>query len=249
MDPHVHFAERRVALTHRWTQDSLARETDDTTTLTPFKIHYQVGDHLGSTALELDPQGRLITYEEFFPFGGSSFIAGRSKRDIDLKQYRYAGKLRDDTTGLYYFGYRYYAPFIGGWLSPDPIGPEDGLNLYRFVHKNPIRFTDPNGLETVRLEGTWVLPERLQPLLNDPNPQAGRTLREWVESLPRRRGDSIWILDKGRVDFVESPVPLERGAWVYTINEKASEDLLPARPPVYSDNPEANGSPPLDTDE
>ncbi len=34
---HIHFAERRVALTHRWTQDSLARETDPTHTLAPTK--------------------------------------------------------------------------------------------------------------------------------------------------------------------------------------------------------------------
>ena len=101
------------------------------------------------SSLELDEAGDVISYEEYFPFGGTSFIAGRSARDIKLKEYRYSGKLRDDATGFYCYEYRYYAPFIGGWLSPDPLGPVDGLNLYRFVHNNPIRFVDADGLQTV----------------------------------------------------------------------------------------------------
>ena len=67
---------------------------------------------------------------------------------VDNRKYRYSGKLRDDSTGLYYYEYRYYAPFIGNWLSPDPLGPVDGLNLYRFVRNNPMRFVDPDGLES-----------------------------------------------------------------------------------------------------
>ena len=69
-------------------------------------------------------------------------------RDIRLKDYRYTGKEQDDTTGLYYFGYRYFAQLIGNWLSPDPIGPKDGLNLYQFVRNNPVNLVDANGLIT-----------------------------------------------------------------------------------------------------
>jgi len=134
-----------LARIYSWVSDSQARETDD---VSEKKIHYQLGNHLGSSSLELDEEGRVITYEEYFPFGGTSFIAGRSRREIKLKTCRYSGKERDDFTGLYYFGYRYYAHWIGGWLSPDPIGPEDSVNLYLYVQNNPINLVDPNGLES-----------------------------------------------------------------------------------------------------
>ncbi|MBX2968267.1 MAG: hypothetical protein KF803_02765 [Cyclobacteriaceae bacterium] len=134
-----------LALIHSWEKDTQARETDD---LTQKKIHYQLANHLGSASLELDENGDVITYEEYFPFGGTSFIAGRNKRDIDLKHYRYSGKERDDFTGLYYFGYRYYAHWMGGWINPDPLGPEDSENLYLYVHNNPINLVDPNGLQS-----------------------------------------------------------------------------------------------------
>ncbi len=75
-------------------------------------------------------------------------IAGDSVREVSLKEYRYAGKERDDATGLDYYGHRYYAPWMGRWLSPDPIGPEDDLNLYQFVRGDPVGSFDLTGLFT-----------------------------------------------------------------------------------------------------
>ena len=139
----------RLALVHRWVRDDRGRETD---TPGSARVHYQLQNHLGSTALELNENGGVITYEEFFPYGGSAFLAGDDLRDVQIKDYRYSGKERDDETGLYYYGYRYYAPFIGNWLSPDPLGPVDGPNLYRFVQSNPVTLTDPNGLQATAVE-------------------------------------------------------------------------------------------------
>ena len=135
----------RIAIVHQWEADTVATETDDIATK---RIHYQLQDHLGSAAMEVDESGSLISYEEYFPFGGTAFAAGRSRREVDLKSYRYSGKERDDAAGLYYFEYRYYAPWIGGWLSPDPLGTADTLNLYEFVRNNPINLIDPNGLQS-----------------------------------------------------------------------------------------------------
>ncbi len=137
--------KNKLATIHFWETDVSNRETDNTNS---YKTHYQLGNHLGSASLELDDNANVISYEEYFPFGGTSFLAGRSLREIDIKEYRYTGKERDDFTGLYYFGYRYYAHWLGGWMNPDPLGPEDGLNLYAYVHNNPINLIDPNGLQS-----------------------------------------------------------------------------------------------------
>ncbi|NEQ05874.1 MAG: hypothetical protein F6K37_07915, partial [Moorea sp. SIO4E2] len=81
------------------------------------------------------------------PYGGTAFVAG-SEVEVKLKHYRYSGKERDGSTGLYYYGARYYAPWLGRWMSCDPAGTVDGLNLYAFVGGNPITYIDEIG--TVR---------------------------------------------------------------------------------------------------
>jgi RHS repeat-associated protein len=142
---HLSDAENRIAQLHRWSLDTAGRETDD---LTAVRVRYELTDHLGSAELALDESGQVIAYEEYFPYGGTAFVAGDAVREVQLRDYRFCGKERDDATGMYYFGYRYYAPWIGRWISPDPIGPEDDLNLYRYCLNNPVVHTDPMGLQT-----------------------------------------------------------------------------------------------------
>jgi RHS repeat-associated protein len=177
----------RLALVHRWVRDDRGRETDAPGSV---RVHYQLQNHLGSSALELDESGGVITYEEFFPYGGSAFLAGDDLRDVRIKDYRYSGKERDDGTGLYYYGYRYYAPFIGNWLSPDPLGPADGLNLYRFVRNNPLTLTDPNGLQS---QSVITTEEEVPEFTFDPNARA--QYEAYVESLSVPIGGRAYRLD------------------------------------------------------
>ncbi len=139
---HVKDDRGRVALIHQWTKDENALETDNVGTPA---IHYQLEDRLGSSSLELDENGDIISYEEFYPFGRSALIAGDKIKEVGRKEYRYSGKEHDDATGLYYYGLRYLATWLGRWLNPDPKGPVDGLNLYQFVRNNPISLHDQNG--------------------------------------------------------------------------------------------------------
>uniref|UniRef100_UPI0013DAE647 RHS repeat-associated core domain-containing protein n=1 Tax=Stenotrophomonas maltophilia TaxID=40324 RepID=UPI0013DAE647 len=66
----------------------------------------------------------------------------------DYKTHRYSGKERD-ATGLYYYGYRYYQPWAGRWLSSDPAGTVDGLNLFRMVRNNPVTLRDDDGRKPI----------------------------------------------------------------------------------------------------
>ena len=51
-------------------------------------------------------------------------------------------------------GFRYYQPWIGRWLNPDPAGTIDGLNVYAFVTNNPISFIDKGGMGKKRFFST-----------------------------------------------------------------------------------------------
>lgn len=103
-------------------------------------------DHQRSIAAELDDAGKLLSWEEYGPFGTTLFALGPSLAEVSLRHHRFCGKDRDTASGLYDFGARCYAPWLGRWLSPDPAGPVDGLNLYAYCSDNPVTRSDPTGL-------------------------------------------------------------------------------------------------------
>ena len=109
-------------------------------------MRFQLGNHLGSAALELDNQAQVISYEEYHPYGSTAYHAARSKIETP-KRYRYTGKERDEETGFSYHGARYYAGWLGRWVSCDPIGLRGGINVFRYVADRPVGLTDPNGTQ------------------------------------------------------------------------------------------------------
>ncbi|WP_139139919.1 RHS repeat-associated core domain-containing protein, partial [Pseudomonas monteilii] len=115
------------------------------TDITNDQLRYSYDDQTGSGALEVDGAGGLISQEEYYPYGGTALWAARNAVEARYKTVRYSGKERD-ATGLYYYGYRYYQPWVGRWLSADPAGTVDGLNLYLMVRNNPVTLVDEKGL-------------------------------------------------------------------------------------------------------
>ncbi|MDB6049762.1 MAG: insecticidal toxin protein [Pseudomonas sp.] len=109
------------------------------------QYRYSQSDHLGSRTLELDHEAQLISQESYYPFGGTACWAGRDAVEANYKTVRYSGKERD-ATGLYYYGLRYYAPWLQRWINPDPAGEVDGLNRYRMVGNSPASRVDREGL-------------------------------------------------------------------------------------------------------
>jgi RHS repeat-associated protein len=108
-------------------------------------VRYQLDNHLGSACLELDDAAAVISYEEYYPYGSTSYQSSRSTAEVSLKRYRFTGKERDAETGFYYHGARYYAPWLGRWTSADPSGIQDGPNVFAYVNNNPVEKTDPTG--------------------------------------------------------------------------------------------------------
>ncbi|WP_053275659.1 RHS repeat domain-containing protein [Pseudomonas syringae] len=119
------------------------------------QVRYSLGDHLGSSTLELDQQGGLISQESYYPFGGTAWWAARSAVEAKYKTVRYSGRERD-ASGLYYYGFRYYAPWLQRWISPDPAGDVDGLNAYNFVSNNPVMLIDKDGRVGERIAAAYA---------------------------------------------------------------------------------------------
>ncbi|RON09016.1 hypothetical protein BK659_12270 [Pseudomonas brassicacearum] len=109
------------------------------------QLRYSLDDHLGNSTLELDGRGNLISYEGYYAYGGTAWWMGRSQVEAKYKCVRYSGKERD-ATGLYYYGFRYYAPWLQRWINPDPAGIVDGLNVFCMVGNNPVGRRDVMGL-------------------------------------------------------------------------------------------------------
>lgn len=115
--------------------------TTSCTTPSPVQvtIRYQYDNHLGSACLELDNTSAIISYEEYHPFGTTSYRAGRNATETSLKRYKYVGKERDEETGLYYYGARYYVAWLCRFVSVDPL-------QFRYPHYTPYQYAGNNQL-------------------------------------------------------------------------------------------------------
>lgn len=120
------------------------------------QLRFGLSDHLGSQALELDEHAGLLSQESYYPFGATAWWAAKSAVEASYKTLRYSGKERD-ASGLYYYGFRYYAPWLMRWISADPAGDADGLNLYAMVGNNPVSFVDAGGLQRTPVLEVLVL--------------------------------------------------------------------------------------------
>jgi RHS repeat-associated protein len=87
--------------------------------------------------------GSLSARYEYGPFGEAIRATGVMGKKNPI---RFSTKYTDDQTGLLYYGYRYYNPTTGRWMSRDPIEEEGGHNLYAFINNEPSSGLDVLGL-------------------------------------------------------------------------------------------------------
>ena len=156
---HVMDDQRRIVMIETLTVDS------GTAVSTPVpRQRFQLGNHLESAALEVDEDGALISYEEFHPYGTTSWWASNGSTDVSAKRYRYTGKEKDEETGLGRHGVRSYAPWLARWERPDPGGMVDGPNRFVYCRGNPVGGRDPTGNGTVEDEVLRVVDRSEIPL-------------------------------------------------------------------------------------
>ncbi|WP_206313536.1 SpvB/TcaC N-terminal domain-containing protein [Streptomyces coryli] len=136
---HLSDDERRIALVETRTVDLAGKDTSPRQLL-----RYQIGNHLGSSHLELDAAAQIISYEEHSPYGSTTYQASSGRTEAP-KRYRYSDKERDEETGFTYHGARYYAPWLSRWVSCDPAELSVDLALYLYCRCNPVIAHDPTG--------------------------------------------------------------------------------------------------------
>jgi RHS repeat-associated protein len=106
-------------------------------------LKFNLEDHLGSSNLSLDINSSLVSKEEYYPFGETSFGSYGKKR------YRFCGKEKDEESGLYYYGMRYYNPWTCRFINIDPLAQKYAhLTPYAYADNKPINHTDIDGAET-----------------------------------------------------------------------------------------------------
>ena len=115
----------------------LLQDTGSATRLYTYEANGNVGQLVDGTT------GAVVAHYAYDPFGTTLTASGTAAA---ANPFRFSTKYTDDETGLLYYGYRFYSPTLGRWLTRDPIGEEGGANLYGFVRNNPANLIDLLGL-------------------------------------------------------------------------------------------------------
>ena len=114
--------------------------------------YYLLTDHLGSTAITANSSGTRVAELRYYAYGDTRYTYGTTPTT-----YRFTGQRLDESTGLMYYGARYYDPALGRFVQADTIVPEPGnpqaLNRYSYVLNNPLRYVDPSGHDLMIVGG------------------------------------------------------------------------------------------------
>lgn len=124
-----------------WRKTAPAKSLDD--------ICFYHCDHLGTPQEITDYTGTVIWKANYLAWGECKAEKAKTNffenSEIISNNIRFQGQYFDKETGLHYNRYRYYSPYVGRFISKDPIGLLGGHNLYAYA-PNPIYWIDPLGL-------------------------------------------------------------------------------------------------------
>ncbi len=168
-------------------------------------VHFSyLYDGKGNVAGLLDPNGNIAATYQYDPFGMPRVPANSIQQP-----FQFSTKPYDERTGLSYYGYRYYISSLGRWLTREPLGEDDGINLYEFVWSNPANLIDPDGLRVTA---------QLPPGTTDIDIPFIPTRGAGLAKISKNAGQTIRnILKRKRACIKNAPLPEGSPSW---------EDLL-----------------------
>jgi RHS repeat-associated protein len=113
------------------------------------RLYYATDANMNVTAL-IDTAGAVQERASYDPYGKTYIWDAnwntRASSSYD-NGHLYAGYRHDTESGLYHVRFRAYHPTLGRWVQRDPRGYVDGMSLYEYVMSNPLRYSDPMGVE------------------------------------------------------------------------------------------------------
>jgi RHS repeat-associated protein len=164
---------------------------------TTASVFYDHTDHLSGSSVITNSSGDQEELLDYYPFGGMRLD---EKVGTFNEQRKYIGQEYDEDTGLNYLNARYYNSSIGRFISQDPVfwtipvelltDPQQ-LNSYTYARNNPIIGSDPSGLYTIIIPGTWYKSDGWE------NSKDGRAFQSAVKSTFNETRKTDVITNKG----------------------------------------------------
>ncbi|MBL7703903.1 MAG: RHS repeat-associated core domain-containing protein [Taibaiella sp.] len=165
---------------------------------------------------------------QYHPYGTTAFQAKNASINAVAKRYRYTGKERDEESGLYYHGARYYIPWLCRWTAIDPMESKyAGMSPYNYFFNNPIMFNDLNGADA-----------------GDPPKDGDIRLENGIEYMystsPDQNGQASWgaLPPTFTVSAQAIPAIVDDGLAQYSNNVKLSAELMMSSIPILGKNME-----------
>ena len=105
---------------------------------------YYHADGGGNITALVNGAPAIVARYTYDPYGNLLAKAGAL---ADANLYRFSSKETHTSSGLIYYGQRFYEPNLQRWVNQDPLGEAGGINLYGFVFNSPLMLIDPYGLD------------------------------------------------------------------------------------------------------
>ncbi len=175
------------------------------------RYEYHHVNALGSNIVLTDDHKNVLVRYEYDGFG-----AIRSEPGTSDNPRKFTGKEYERDVRLYYYGARYYNPYIGRFTQRDPAG--DGVNWYAYAANNPLKFIDPTGQVAILSDSYFNGPNAY--IVWDPD----------IEHFAYSDGSGVtWISEADLVSAIADFVPVIGDAKGF-VDSVIGEDLLTGDP-------------------
>jgi RHS repeat-associated protein len=114
-----------------------------------YNYEYSLTDHLGNSRVTFDSFGATAIAKQTDDYYAFGMEISRGAVPSIKNEYLFNKKEVQENLGLYDYGARLYDPVVARWTGVDPLAETSRkLSPYNYGNNNPIRFTDPDGMQT-----------------------------------------------------------------------------------------------------